>query len=154
MAAIHKISEDLFEDTFSLIALHSTLEDFALVYAINKSLKTKFRRLRTDFELKQSVCFSIFEWKDGSNDSHWTLIANESVKKVYAAGKDLFADEPTYAKNYLLPEYKEVDFFLKIEQDDLDSTHEIVKRLLSMPRILTAYKIDVEKLKSRNNLIF
>ncbi len=154
MAAIHKINEDFFEDSFSLIALHSSMEDYALGYAINKNLKTNFRRTKTDLEIKQSVSFSIFEWRDEVNDSHWALIANNSIKEVYTAGRDLFVDEPSFAKHNLLPEYKEVDFFIKIEQDYLDGTHLIVKQLLAMPEILTAYKIDVENLKSKNNLIF
>ncbi|MFH6603221.1 IPExxxVDY family protein [Maribacter algicola] len=154
MAAIHKIGEDFFEDSFSLIALHTSLEDYALGYALNKSLKVNFRRTRKDFEIKPSVSFHIFEWRDEVNDSHWSLIANNSVKLVYTSGRDLFGDEPTFAKNYLLPEYKEVDFFIKIEQDYLDGTHLIVKQLLGMPEILTAYRIDVENLKSKNNLIF
>jgi len=154
MAAIHKISEDLFEDSFSLIALHSSLDDYALVYAINESLKANFKRHKKDLEIKQSISFPIFEWKDDINDSYWSLIANNSIKVMYAAGEDLFVDEPSFAKHYLIPEFKEVDFFMKIEQDDLDGTYEIVKKLLAMPKILTAYKIDIEKLKSKNNLIF
>ena len=154
MAAIHKISEDLFEDSFSLIAVHSSLEDYALVYAINEGLKANFKRSRTDLEIKQSISFSIFEWRDDVNDSLWTLISGNSIKNLVAAGRDLFVDEPSFTKRYFLPEYKEVDFFLKIEQDDLDGTHKIVKLLLAMPKILTAYKIDVDKLKSKNNLIF
>jgi len=154
MAAIHKISEDLFEDSFSLIALHSSLEDYALVYAVNENFKANFVRHKKDLEIKQSISFPIFEWRDDVNDRYWTLIANNSVKEMYTAGEDLFVDEPSYTKQYLLPEYKEVDFFMKIEQDNLDGTYEIVKKLLAMPKILTAYKIDIEKLKSKNNLIF
>lgn len=155
MSAIHKISEDLFEDTFSLLALHSSLEDYALVYAVNESLKAGFKRSKKDLEIKQSISFPIFEWRDNVNDSYWTLISNNSLKEeMYTTEKDLFIDVPSFKQHYLLPEYREVDYFLKIEQDDLDGTHEILKKLLAMPKILTAYKIDVQKLKSKSNLIF
>ncbi|WP_273568447.1 IPExxxVDY family protein [Maribacter halichondriae] len=154
MAAIHRITEDLYEDSFAIIAVHSSLEDHALVYALNQNLKTKFKRCSKDLELSPFTTFPIFEWNDTINDSYWTLITNGSIKKLHIAGEDLFVDEPSFSKHYVLPEYKEVDYLLKIEQDELDHIHKIVKKLLEMPKVLTAYRIDTEKLKSKNHLIF
>ncbi len=154
MAAIHRITEDLYEDSFAIIAVHSSLEDHALVYALNQGLKARFSRCSRDMELSPFSTFPIFEWRDAVNDSYWTLITNGSIKKMHVAGEDLFVDEPSYSRHYVLPEYKEVDYLLKIEQDELDHIHKIVKKLLEMPKVLTAYRIHVEKLKSKNHLIF
>ncbi|MGB5554498.1 MAG: IPExxxVDY family protein [Flavobacteriaceae bacterium] len=154
MAAILKISEDFYDDSFALIALHCTLEDYAIVYALNRDLKAGFKRASKDLVLTEPICFPFFEWKDDVNDRYWALIANYSVKEVYSAGEDLFVNEPSYTKHYLLSEYKEVDYFLKIEQDDLDHLDEVLKVLLKMPKIVTAYKLDPQKLKSKNHLIF
>jgi len=154
MAAIHRITEDLYEDSFAIIAVHSSLEDYTLVYALNQSLKARFNRCSKDLELSPFSTFPIFEWKNTIDDSYWTLITNGSSKKLQVTGEDLFVDEPSFSKHYVLPEYKEVDYILKIERDELGEVHKIVKKLLDMPKILTAYRIDTEKLKSKNHLIF
>ncbi len=56
---------------------------------------------------------------------------------------------------YLLPEYKKVDYFLKIENaaDSLDVS-EITTQIKNIERITTVYTVDVENIKSKNNLIF
>ena len=54
---------------------------------------------------------------------------------------------------YLLPEFKKVNYFLKIENTNLRLI-EILSHLNSIHQIATAYVVDVENLKSKNNLIF
>jgi len=54
----------------------------------------------------------------------------------------------------LLPEYTTVDYLLKIEHDDEDIEEDILKTLLTIPKVITAYRIDIDTLKSKNNLIF
>ena len=53
-----------------------------------------------------------------------------------------------------MPEYKDVDYFLKIEQDEITFEQDIVKSILTIPQIVTAYMVETNKLKSKNNLIF
>jgi hypothetical protein len=154
MVAVHKITGDFYEDTFYLIALHSSLEDYAMVYAINQCLKSNFKRAKTDLDLSEQGYFPYFEWKDEINDRFWTLIVNCSINEVRYKGIDLFRDEPSYTSNYLVPEYKEADYFLKIEADETLNVHTIVKSLFEIQKVMTAYEIHIEKLKSKNNLIF
>ncbi|MCJ7465750.1 MAG: IPExxxVDY family protein [Maribacter sp.] len=154
MVAVHKITEDFYEDAFRLIALHSSLEDYAMVYAINHCLKSNFKRAQTDLDLSEQGFFPFFEWNDEINDRFWTLIVNCSLNEVRYKGIDLFRDEPSYTSNYLVPEYKEADYFLKIEADESLNTHTIVKSLFEIPKVMTAYEIQIDKLKSKNNLIF
>ena len=63
MTAVHKIMGDFHEDPFDLVAVHSSLEDYELVYFINTHLKSKLRRSANDFELSSNVFFPIFEWR-------------------------------------------------------------------------------------------
>lgn len=154
MAAIHKISEDFFEDSYTLIALHSSLEDHALVYALNTCLKSKLRRSREDLDISKEVSFPIFEWKDIVHDANWTLITNFSIKEENLGQDGLFGNEPSYRTYYLVPEHRDVDYFLKIEMDDVDDCEPIVRGILKIPEIITAYTVDNKKLKSKNNLIF
>ena len=154
MTAVHKISGDFYEEPYSLVALHSSMEGFTMVYAINLVLRATFKRSSKDLELSEHMSFPFFEWQDDQNDRYWTLIANESIKKERLVREGLFQDEPTYIKHYLVPEYKDVDYFVKIEHDDDFNENMLVKSLLTIPKIVTAYSIDAEKLKSKNNLIF
>ena len=154
MMAIHKITDDFYEDSFTLLALHSSMEDYALVYALNLCLKSNFKRSSKDLDISEYVSFPIFEWKDNSNDSYWTLITNTSLQEENTARADLFMNEPLFTKHQLLPEHKDADYLLKIEHDDDSIEEQTVKQLLTIPKIITAYALDVNHLKSKNNLIF
>ncbi|PHQ62354.1 MAG: hypothetical protein COC08_00900 [Maribacter sp.] len=156
MVAVHKISGDFYEDVFALIALHSSLEDYAMVYAINRHIKSNFKRFSKDLDVSEYASFPFFEWKDEINGRYWTLIPNNSLKVEYSENKNLFKDEPSFIAHHLVPEHKDVDYFLKIDQneEEEEEIEEIVKALFAIPKVLTAYSIDVKKLKSKNNLIF
>lgn len=154
MAAIHKISEDFYEETFTLIALHSSIEDFMLVYTLNSCLKTKLKRSVNDLEISQSGSFPIFDWRDEVNDRYFTLVNNNVVKEEELSIGNLFQDQPSFTKYHLVPEYRDVDYFLKIEHDEIDVEEEILKSVLAIPKIITAYVVGASKLKSKNNLIF
>lgn len=154
MTAVHKIMGDFSEDPFNLVAVHSSLEDYELVYFINQHLNARFRRSENDFELSPEVSFPIFEWKDEPNELYCSLITNSSVSENSTPRTDLFKEEKTYTSHRLIPERKEVDYFLKVEQSHINVEKDIVKPLLTIPKIVTAYEIDVDSLKSKNNLTF
>lgn len=156
MATVYKISDDFYENSFTLLALHSSLEDFALAYAINKALKSQFIRLKNDLDISEHMTFPIFEWKDKVNDRYCTLIGNKGYNTAEnnAENIGLFALEPSYVKHYLIPEHREVDYFIKIEQDHEDLDTNMLKSILDIPRVLTAYPLVIDNLKSKNNLIF
>ena len=154
MVTKHKIFEDFYEETFALLAIHSSLDDYAMVYALNSSLKTKLKRSRADLDTSEDFSFPFFEWKDELNHRYWTLITNYSSKEASVGYEDLFQNEISYTTNYLVPEHRDVDYFLKIEQDDHEIDEELVNAILEIPKIITAFPVDVDKLKSKNNLIF
>ena len=154
MMAIHKITDDFYEDSFTLVALHSSMEDYAMVYALNLCLKSSFKRSTKDLDLSEHISFPIFEWRDEQNDSYWTLISNNSIQEESLVGSDLFANEPSFTKHHLVSEHKDADYLLKIEHDDDSIEKRVVRQLQSIPRIITAYILEVDNLKSKNNLIF
>jgi len=154
MVAVHKITGDFFEESFILIALHSSLPEYTLVYGINNYIKTRFKKSRKDLEVSNATSFPFFEWEDVINDRYWTLISNSSSKVENAIKTDLFTDEPTVIKHHLIPEHKEIDYFLKLEEEEEHMVEELIKGLLTIPKIITAYRVDAERLKSKNNLIF
>ncbi len=159
MAAVHKLTEDLYEDSFDLIALHTSLEDFALGYALNLALKSNFKRRRRDLDISARVTIPIFEWKDDLHDRYWTFFTNKGISQDVVTENGFFKEEPSYRNYHMISEYREVDYFLKIEQDGSDShrqaeNEKITTRLLTMSKVITAYTVETQKLKSKNNLIF
>jgi len=159
MVAIHKISVDFYEDSFHLIALHSSLEDYAMAYALNRYLKSDFKRCQEDLSISEQITIPVFEWKDNLTDRYWTFFTNNGSKEDTLVRSDLFENETSYTAFNMVPEYRDVDYFIKIEQDDSDSnrkgeTEELIKSLLTVPSIVTAYAVETDKLKSKNNLIF
>ena len=154
MPIIYKISEDITEDAISLIAIHSNLEDYTLVYAINQCLKSNFKRTRTNLEISQDVSFPLFEWKNTISDELCALITNKKIIKKQLNEDGLFKNNPLHIRHYLIPEYKDVDYFLRIEPESIEGKKDILKLILTIPKVITAYIVDTTKLKSKNNLIF
>lgn len=153
MITLHKFSDDFCEEDYVLIALHSGLEDYALAYALNRALKINLKRSKTDLDISDETSFPIYEWKDKLNERHWTLIVNTSVKEEYLEVHDLFSNETSSTVYHVLPEYRDVDYLLKVEQEEDEADSGMLDSILEIPKIITAYQIETDKLKSKQNLI-
>ena len=154
---IHSLGlEDFYEDNYTLIGIHTALEDFKLAYLLNNNLNTHFSRasFSLDFETNQTkASFSIFEYTNEKYDYDWYLIANSYKEEKVNATDTLALSTETIT--YLIPEKKSVDYFIKVvgEQDNL-----LIKRSMdtinSINQIVTCYTIDTNTLKSKEFLIF
>ena len=52
---IHSLSHDsYFEDEYSLIGIHTTLEDYKLAYLLNKNLSTNFYKLKKELVIENN----------------------------------------------------------------------------------------------------
>ncbi|MDN3664808.1 IPExxxVDY family protein [Algibacter miyuki] len=159
--AVHKlILDDVFDDiSYSLIAIHCTLEDYRLAYLINKYLKTRLARRSKDldFDNGQSA-YSIFEWEDEKQLTTWSLVSNTCKTESFqqATFESLFENQEKITRiTHLIPEYKRVNYFLKIENEfSLSKEKYILDSILEIPQIATAYSVDANDLKSKDNLIF
>lgn len=159
MAAVHRLSADLFEDSFDLIGIHSRLEGYALAYSLNLNLKTRFERRRKDLEISSHITIPVFEWKDDSNERYWTLFANNGTMSEKSVLDGLFENEPAFSSFHLVPEHRKAEYFLKIEQESpiayrKAKSEKLVQLLLDIPQVLLAFHVETDKLKSKSNLIF
>lgn len=154
MVTRHKINTDFYDDTFSLLAIHSSLEDHRLVYMLNHYLKTGFKRKRNNLLLRDSISFTIYEWDDTVQDRYWTCMSNSCEIEESFDLYDLFGSEVGTSKYHLIPEYKDADYFLKIEQDGTFSENEVLKQILSIPQVITAYSVNRNELRSIENIIY
>lgn len=161
--AVHKVYiEEFEEDDYYIIALHTSLEDYRLAYFINRGIA--IRLIKNDSDIQSQVkegetSFVRFTFEDKKNDIKWDLVQNknEIEGKENRVTQDLFSNSKNSFSSlgYLLPEYKKVDFFLKIEnaEKEIDIT-EIVSKISAIDGITMVYNVDKDKIKSKNNLIF
>ncbi len=153
MAIVHKIKELVFEETFVLIGIRSNLSDYSLVYAINQVLKARLVRSKMDWQLEPELNFGHYIWDDEINDRSWDFFKNNCMHEVALSNTDLFHGQSSITRHHLVPEHKDADYLLKIEDDQLDQ-NETIKILASLQGVQAAYGIDTQRLKSVKNLIY
>ena len=148
--------DDFCEEEYSLIGIHSTLEDYKLAYLLNKNLSTKFYKAKEDLEIvreKTKVSFSIYNYENNENDFDWFLITNSYRRENKSISKDLLLTSET--KTYLIPEKKKVDFFLKISGIvEYEFVLKTINKIKNIENVITAFSIDKNTLKSKDFLIF
>ncbi|WP_348799220.1 IPExxxVDY family protein [Flavobacterium adhaerens] len=161
--AIHKLDFGEFDEIdYSLIAIHTTLEDYRLAYYINQKLNVSLNKSNKEIQITDKegeVFFSRFHYYDKKKDISWDLIQNinEVIQHKKEDNQSLFANfEIEVAKKvYMLPEFKKVNYFLKIEDsEEITDLLKIQSELNSIEQITANYVVAINKIKSKNNLIF
>lgn len=161
--AVHKLDFDDFDEIdYHLIAIHTSLEDYRLAYFINQKLPINLSKNKDEIQInikEGETNFSRFYYFDKKNAISWNLIQNknEVIQQKNENSQNLFSNInlEVSTKVYLLPEFKKVDYFLKIENvaEGMNVT-EIQVLLNTIDSISTAYIVETNKIKSKNNLIF
>ncbi|NDV41969.1 IPExxxVDY family protein [Flagellimonas sediminis] len=154
MLTTHKISADFFDDSFQLIAIHSNLEDYAITYAINSNCGLYLKRMKNDLHLEQNQSYSVFDWDDELNHMYWTLISNKCEVEEIIPSDGLFGNNVSTRTDHLIKERKEVDYFLKVDAAEENVLAQKIKAINKISKVITAYALDTETLKSKRNLIF
>ena len=160
--AIHKLHLEEFDEIdYQLIAIHSSLEDYRLAYYINQNLPINLKKENCNIQISNKegeTQFTRFVFED-SKDIVWNLIQNKNDVFVPSqnSNQGLFAETNNKfsTKIYLIPEFKNVDYFLKIENGEVNiDVSKITNCIKKIDRVSTVYAVEVEKIKSKNNLIF
>ena len=160
---VHKLHlEEYNEIDYQLIAIHTSLEDYRLAYFINQNLPIILKKSDSSIQINNKdgeIQFSRFIFDDEKASVYWNLIQNKNNMLVRSPNENqgLFAESSTKcsAKIYFIPEYNKVDYFLKIENTETAiDVLEITNQINKIERISAVYAVDVENIKSKNNLIF
>jgi len=155
------VLDDFFEEeSFSLIGIHCTIEDYRLAFLLNKTLTLKLRRQEKDIDNNnQETTFSIFEWEDNAQFKTWNLVSN--VCKVVSNQLNdrldsLFSANQKITKtHHLVPEFSKANYLLKINNEfNFNKEKLILDKILKIDQIITAYSISPKSLKSKDQLIF
>jgi hypothetical protein len=158
--ALHKLQvDDFYDDAYKLIAIHCRLEDYRLAYLLNKSLGLNLKRKAEDLDFEYlKASYSIFEWNNETQYVTWNLISNVCKKEedgLYSTGTLFETNEKVLKTFHLIPEYKKVDYFLKISEEILNVNEKLIlSRLQDIPQIITSYTVNPLKIKSKDHLIF
>ncbi|NBW28257.1 MAG: IPExxxVDY family protein [Flavobacteriaceae bacterium] len=158
---IHKLHIDEFDEVnYDLVAIHTSLEDYRVAYFLNQKLPILLSKSKNEIQIniKEGVTFfSRFIYENTNTDCCWSLVQNKNEVTTLTTNnnQNLFAESSfeVATKAFLLPELKKVDYFLKIENRDLD-IDKIIKSITMISQISTVYYVDSNSIKSKNNLIF
>ncbi len=161
-STIKTFLEEINEVDYHLIAIHTTLEDYRLAYFINQHLPVNLKKCKKDLHVKVKqgeTHFARFHYEDEDNLIFWDLIENKNVveSKKNELVRDLFSNSKASfsLSTYLLPEYKKVNFFLKIESEKKAlEISEFVSKINTIDKIAMVYSVDKNNIKSKDNLIF
>ncbi len=162
MGTYKLILDDDFNDDFSLIAIHCSEEPFRIAYLLNQFAALRLHRRRVDLDFSKDgldITFPLFDFEDEMKYTYFNLVANRCKSQVAktASSGGLFGNmtHDETVTNYVIPEYKQVDYLLKIQSDfETVGLRSIVAKINDIKQVISAYELDAEKLKSKNNLIF
>jgi hypothetical protein len=161
--AHHKLllDDDIKED-FSLVAIHCSEEAYKMAFTLNQHLHLRLKRKRADLDFSNDglqVTFPIFKFEDQFQYTTYYLVSNKckSIAANVTSSEGLFGDDVSESTvlTLLLPEFKQADFFLKIESDHKTiPLRKNVALINEIKQVISAYKIEEHQLKSNHNLIF
>lgn len=156
----HKLVLEDVEEDYHLLALHSSLEEYKIAFLLNKCLQLGLQRASVDLDFNHGEIeaqYPLYTFKQPDKYRAYHLIKNKykgDVKKVISSGSLFIEEEVSPQITHLIPEFRDVDYLLKIEEDlEVHEVNALVGKLVSIPNIITAYAVDVDQLKSKNNLI-
>ncbi|MBO3096929.1 IPExxxVDY family protein [Gelidibacter pelagius] len=158
--ALHKLLvDDFYDASYSLLAVHCRLEDYRLAYLLNKYLNLNLKRQPQDLDYKYfAASYPIYEWFDEELFTTWNMVSNVCKREedsLQSSGSLFSTNEKVLKTYHLLPELKNVDFLIKITNDDRYLDEKLMlDKIQAIPRVITTYTIDVDQLRSRDNLIF
>lgn len=123
---------------FDLVGISSHEKDYRLAWSLNKRMGWRLRRI-SDIIMNQrsnDSSHAQFRFEHPTEQSTITLIDNNTPE------------------GFFLPDVQHFDYVLKIENDQFGCDDAFFRKLRSNPFIITAYPINVEKLKSKQNLLY
>jgi hypothetical protein len=162
MANYKLILDDDASEDFSLIAIHCSEEAYKIAYLLNQHIMLKLQRRRRDIDFSKEgleVTFPLFDFEDEHQYITYHLVGNKcktvAARTVASGGLfgEVMAEE--VKTEYLLPEFKKVDFFLKVTSEyDTTPIRKLLMQLNEIDQVISAFVVEVSEVKSRENLIF
>ena len=141
------ILDEIDEDDFSLIAVHSSCEAYHLAFLLNYKCQCRFTQTQHKKEGLQADCYFVtYEWIDLIKGIEIRLFSNRYLKfrDKLQKGIGLF-DIPETKELYLVQDLKDVDYIIKIDSGIEGQT--MIEKMESIDQVSYRYLIDQSKLK-------
>jgi hypothetical protein len=137
-----------------LLAIHSSLEGFQIAFYLNQISRTKFKRDQDITLDTKKAAFSSFKWENYLIDVNTLLFSNKYLLQLEQenTNNNTLFDLPLRNEVSLIPEFKQVDFFIK--SSHLETIQTLSKSLIPERGITMTYEVPSNKIKNRLNLIF
>ncbi|MCB9189587.1 MAG: IPExxxVDY family protein [Flavobacteriales bacterium] len=133
--------DEEYDFDFYLLGISCHEKDYRTCWAINQALGINLSKEENDIEViikKTNRCslHSMFTYYNEETETEFRLIANRSTLGV------------------LIPEKAQADYLLMVTDNSEKSIDDIRRQINEIPFVLTSFVVDVEDLKSKENLIF
>lgn len=128
-----------FEYDFQLIGISSHAKDYRLCWELNKEFGIQLNKEEDVlFSTKKGdkAVFSMYFYQNEYEDKDLRLISNKSSGRL------------------LIPESKASDFILMFYDYNEFEVREMLVKIRKINVVLTAFELDVDTLKSKENLLF
>ncbi len=130
-----------YDFSFRLIGISCHARDYRLSWALNNDLAIQLEKVHRENAAeglkKNGVAIeSLYSFSDEENHATYQLMYNK------------------HNNNLLLPEQKAADFLFIIDQINDEKFDEVLQKVKQNDLVKTAFAIDVNTLKSKENLIF
>ena len=153
-----------YDYNFILIGICSPLKDYTIGYQINKSTSINFKRSEKDVVMNypdgvEEANFAQFEYWDEQFQNQWYLLANKCKILCNDDEKNQGTIFDGHSQNrkktkYLIPENPKVDFYIQIHGIYNECTKiALMKNIKTIERIVSVHEINMDKLRSKENLI-
>jgi hypothetical protein len=143
------------QDDTAVFALHSEWPDYQLLFFLNRELGLQMKRQEEDLEFGQGYFFPWYAFDHQKHFSRYTFIQNKlKTSENRSSGLDLFSENRIEALYHVLPEYKQIDYLLKVEGESEEQLTFILEKLKQLEQIVMVYALNSHQIKSKTNLIY
>ena len=128
-----------FEYDFQLIGISTHAKDYRLCWELNKVFGIQLNKQEdVQFSSKKGgkAIFSMYFYQDEFEEKDVRLMSNKSYGRI------------------LIPESKASDYFLMFYDYNEYEVREMLMKIRKINVVLTAFEIEVDTLKSKDNLLF
>lgn len=134
------LAKEFFENSF-LMGIVSPVKDYLFTWHVNQKLGFNFR-LNNSLEIqlckkKRNYFFSVYEFIEPGNTTFHLIYSNQNDGE------------------YLLPEFKHLDFLWLIKSEELDKkeTNTLLQSIKHLPSVQLVNEMSNEKIKHKQHLI-
>ncbi|MGB1411077.1 MAG: IPExxxVDY family protein [Flavobacteriaceae bacterium] len=159
--AVHRLNLEEDEEDFALFAIHCGEAPFKLAFLMNQNLNWQLKREREDLQIEKGGMqqeYPCYRYVSKHDQVDHLLLSNIFMGDQTQSPGDqmgLFGtmSTPTANANYLMPEFKKVDYLLKIETAIGEAQAKaLVQQIKSIKEVVSTYSIPLSKIKNINHL--